>query len=323
MQERRSRRSTATARAVAGVAIAGAVLAAALLAGCGLIPSAGAGASIIPGPSVPPGTTLDAGDLRLRLVDRLGPRWYCDPDEYPIAVADEQTRAIERFPEVQAEGVVYGAVLRSLGLADRTDFTPAEKLAIYRAWKVAVSIPFDPVGDGAYRFDYTAQPVGDGSQGTHTTGTISAIGAITIETQDPAEAPNCPICLARGSSIETPNGPVAVEALAIGDAVWTLDAAGRRIPGTVIAIGSTIAPRDHHVVHVVLADGRSVTASPGHPLADGRRLGTLRLGDAVDGSRVVALTWLPYGGGETFDLVASGPTGAYLAGGIPLGTTLR
>ena len=65
-----------------------------------------------------------------------------------------------------------------------------------------------------------------------------------------------------------------------------------------------------------------MTASPGHPLADGRQLGALTVGDDVDGSRIVALDSLPYGGGETFDLVASGATGGYYADGIPLGTTL-
>jgi hypothetical protein len=76
------------------------------------------------------------------------------------------------------------------------------------------------------------------------------------------------------------------------------------------------------VIHLVLTDGRSVTASPGHPLADGRRLGELKAGDEVDGSTVVEATSLPYGGGETFDLVASGETGFYLSDGIPLDTTL-
>jgi hypothetical protein len=66
-----------------------------------------------------------------------------------------------------------------------------------------------------------------------------------------------------------------------------------------------------------------VTASQGHPLADGRRLGELRVGDLVDSSRVVEADQIPYSGVETFDLVASGPTGAYLAGGIPLGSTIR
>jgi hypothetical protein len=105
--------------------------------------------------------------------------------------------------------------------------------------------------------------------------------------------------------------------------VWTLDAAGRRIAGTVIALGSTPAPAGHEVIGLRLEDGRSVAASPGHPLADGRRLGDLGVGDFVDGSRVVTADLVPYSGVETFDLVASGPTGAYLAGGIPLGSTIR
>ena len=43
---------------------------------------------------------------------------------------------------------------------------------------------------------------------------------------------------------------------------------------------------------------------------------------SLDGSSVVELASLPYSGGETFDLVASGPTGTYLSSGIPLGSTL-
>jgi hypothetical protein len=240
----------------------------------------------------------------LLLVDRLGPRWYCDEDFYPIAVADEQTQAIERFAEMQAEGVVFNAVLRKLGIASQATFGDADKLAIYRLWKVARSIPFDSIGNGRYRFDYTAQPAGGAQQGTRTTGTISDSGDIAVAASEPAGEPNCPICLARGTRIDTPSGSVAVEDLALGDEIWTLDASGERIAGRVIALGSTSAPADHHVIRLTLADGRSVTASPGHPLADGRRLGELRLGDVVDGSPVVGLASLPYAGGETFDLVA-------------------
>jgi hypothetical protein len=65
-----------------------------------------------------------------------------------------------------------------------------------------------------------------------------------------------------------------------------------------------------------------VTASPGHPLGDGRHLGEVQVGDSVDGSTVTIAERLPYAGGETFDLAVSGPTGLYLAGGIPLGSTI-
>jgi len=157
---------------------------------------------------------------------------------------------------------------------------------------------------------------------TFSGGTIDSTGKITIDQQVASGEPMCPICLARGTLIDTPAGAVAVDALRIGDPVWTLDGAGNRVAGTVIALGSTIAPADHHVIRLTLADGRSVTASPGHPLADGRTFGGLAIGDDVDGSSVVELASLPYSGGETFDLVASGPTGTYLSSGIPLGSTL-
>jgi hypothetical protein len=312
-------------RAVRRLALLVLCLAVVVLAGCTLLGGAGAtpGPTIVPGPSIPPGTTLDAGDLRLLLVDRLGARWYCDRDEFPVAVADEQTRAVQRFAEMQAEGVIYRAALRRLGMAGRTTFSDADKLVIYRLWKVALSIPFDAIGGGRYRFDYSAQPIAGASEGVRTTGTIDGQGAITVEARAPTGEPNCPICLAQGTRIDTPRGSVAVEDLALGDPVWTLDAGGRRIAGVVIALGSTVAPADHHVIRLFLADGRTVTASPGHPLADGRTLGDLRVGDPVDGSVVVSLASLPYAGGETFDLVASGPTGIYLSDGIPLGTTLR
>jgi hypothetical protein len=252
----------------------------------------------------------------------LGERWYCDPDEYPIAHGTELERAIERWDEVVAEGVIFKAVAAKLGINVAGPVTDSQKQAIYHVWKNALSIPMDPVGNGRYRFDYLTVPLPGNELGTRTAGIIDSTGRITIEAQAPAPEPMCPICLARGTRIDTPNGPVAVDALQIGDPVWTIDADGHRIEGAVIALGSTTAPPTHQVIRVTLADARTVTASPGHPLADGRQLGTLALDDVIDGSRIVALESLPYGGGETFDLVASGATGAYYADGIALGSTL-
>jgi hypothetical protein len=221
-----------------------------------------------------------------------------------------------------AEGVIFKAVAAKLGINVAGAVSDTQKQQIYHVWKNALSIPMDPVGSGQYRFDYLAMPLPGKDVGTRTTGIIDETGRMSIEQTAPAQAPNCPICLARGQTIDTPNGPVAVEALRLGDPIWTRDAAGHRIAGTVIALGSTEAPDTHRVIQLTLADGRAITASPGHPLADGRQLGTLSIGDVIDGSPIVALESLPYGGGETFDLVASGATGGYYADGIPLGTTL-
>jgi hypothetical protein len=289
--------------------------------------SSGSGAT--PGPTVVPGPSgaaaMNAGQLRLLLIERFGERWYCDPDEYPIAHGTELERALERFAEMVAEGETYRAVAATLGIDVGHPLADAQKVAIYHVWKVALSIPFDPVGDGRYRFDYLAAPVdpgAPGAQGTRTMGIIAADGSMVIEQRAAAGAPVCPICLARGTRVDTPSGSIAVQDLRLGDAIWTIDGNGGRVRGTVIALGSTTAPADHHVIRVALADGRTVTASPGHPLADGRPLGSLAVGDLVDGSRIASLEVLPYSGGETFDLVASGATGSYFSDGVPLRSTL-
>jgi hypothetical protein len=284
--------------------------------------TAGCGGGTASGSPSPAGT-LSAAELRLSLIDQLGPRWYCDPDEYPVARGNEQERAIERWPELLAEHDLTRAIAARLGIDVDGPVSDADKLAIYQRWKVAASIPLDDIGNGRYRFDYTTQPVGGATQGTRTAGTIDDHGTITVEQRAAAGQPPCPICLSVGTPIETPAGQVAVDRLRLGDPVWTLDAGGRRIAATVIALGATPAPAGHRVVRLVLDDGRTVSASPGHPLADGRLLGDLRVGDMVDGSRVIAADLVPYMGGETFDIVASGPTGIYLADGIAMGSTLR
>jgi hypothetical protein len=270
-----------------------------------------------------PGPALTLAGLKLSIINRFGPLWYCDRDFYPIARGEEIDHAIERWSEVVADTDAFGAIVAAQGLDPAGPFTDAQKLSVYQTWKVLQAIALDPVSDGTWRFDYLAQPATGAAEGKRTGGTISSAGTIAIEQQAPEGEPICPICLARGTLIETPAGGVAVDALRIGDTVWTLDAYGRRIIGTVLALGSTPAPANHHVVRLVLADGRSVTASPGHPLADGRRFGDLQAGNAVDGSVVLSADLIRYDGARTFDLVVSGLTGKYLVDGIPLGSTLQ
>lgn len=315
------------ATAALGATLAGCVFFPSPQAGSGQPTPSGASASPTasqPASSAPPSSagSLTTGQLRVALVNQLGPRWYCDPDEYPVARFDQQQRAIDRFDEMRADADNFGAAAANLGLDPNGDFTPAQKLAVYQLWKVLISIPLDPVDGEHFHFDYLAVPVGNKTEGTRTTGTIDVNGVITIDQQVPAGQPPCPICLALGTLIDAPSGPVAVERLRIGDPIWTMDAAGHRVAGVVIALGSTPAPTGHQVVDLVLADGRRVTASPGHPLADGRRLGDVRPGDIIDGSRVISAQLITYAGAETMDLVASGATGGYYAGGIPLGSTL-
>ena len=147
-------------------------------------------------------------------------------------------------------------------------------------------------------------------------------GKITVLVRATAGPPNCPICLVDTTTIDTPAGTKRVTDLHAGDLVWTPDAHGGRIVAPILETGSVEAPPGHEVLRLTLADGRAVTASPGHLTADGRVLADLAVGDALDGSTIVAVERLPYRG-RTYDLLPAGPTGTYWAGGILLGSTLR
>jgi len=279
--------------------------------------SAEPSASATPSPEGP----LTVPQLKYALMDRLGRPWFCDPDYYPIAREDEQQLAIQRFGEVRTDADAFAAILSYLDLDADTGFTDEHKLAIYREWKTLNAILLEDSGDGGYRFDLLTVPPPGGAQGTRTAGTIDDHGGIQIEQQVPAGEPPCPICLAPGTLIDTPTGPHPVESLGIGSPIWTLDALGRRVASTVSAVGSTRVPATHRLVHLVLDDGRELRASPGHPLFDGRTVGELEVGDVVNGARVVA-TDLVASAPSTFDILPSGDTGAYWAGGIPLRSTL-
>jgi hypothetical protein len=170
-----------------------------------------------------------------------------------------------------------------------------------------------------YRFDYIAgRPSPE-----HVVGTIDVHGAISLESHDPTPFPGrggCPICLAAADRIATPNGDVPVTELRPGMLVWTIDA-GRRVAAPILVVGHTPAPFGHRVIRLILADGRSVVASPGHPTGDGRRIGELKPGDVLDGSHVTTTAVMRYTG-DTWDLLPLSSTGQYWADGVLLASTL-
>ena len=267
--------------------------------------------------STTPPVTYSVPDLKYMLFARYEPFW-CDPDLYPIARPDhEQQQAEAQFATIRANKDEFAAILKALGLSDKTTYTPAEMLAIYQQHKkLTLAVEFTP-SRNEYHFVIR---VGEG-QGFRYEGTMTASGKITVILQE-LSINTCPICLTRGTLIATPAGPVPVEDVRVGMAVWTQDAAGTRMAVVVRAIGSAPVPAAFSVVEVTLADGRTITASPGHPTADGRPLGSLKPGDVLDGAKVTAVEPVAYYGEMTFDLLPSGGTGLYWANGILLGSTL-
>jgi hypothetical protein len=293
---------------------AAAALAVALAAACGSVTRLGGGPSPSPTPAA-------VADLRYALISGVGPPWYCSADEYPVArpVPDAEVRA-RLDAERARDPDTYEAILRHHGLSEDA-LTPTDRRTVYRDVQDLAAVPLVP--DGArYRFDYTVRAAAGSSPGTRVTGTIDAAARISVESRTPRTVA-CPICLALGTEIATPAGPVAVERLRPGALVWSRDAPGARVAEPVVAAGHTPVPAGHEVVRLALADGRWVRVSPGHPAVDGRPVGELRAGDAYDGSVVTGAAREPYAGRATYDLLPAGPTGVYWAGGIPLRSTLR
>jgi hypothetical protein len=285
------------------------------------IVAAACGAATPPVPSPTPGPPLSAAQIRYALIDRFGPHWFCDPDEYPVARGDEAQLAIQRFADIEADRDSWSAITAHVGDPGGNP-TADQKLVLYRAWKQLNSINLEAVGNERYRFDYLAVPAAGQNEGTRTAGLIDSHGAITVEQQEQAGEPPCPICLARGTRIATPGGEIAVEDIRVGMEVWSPDPRGRQIAVTVQAVGQTPVPSSHRVIRLELDDGRVLYASPGHPVADGRLLGDIYAGDLVEGASVISADIVAYAGGATFDLLPSGPTGVYFANGIALRSTL-
>jgi hypothetical protein len=258
-------------------------------------------------------------ELKYRVLEKYPDFFFCDPDFYPIARSDEGALAQQIFPELQANQEEFQAILAHSGLNGATTFTDEQKLLIYQQHKRLNAIHFELTGN-VYQFQI--QIGTESQQGSLVTGTIDSTGNIDVLKKEPGFL-SCPICLAAGTLIDTPRGAIRVEDLQVGDSVWTKNEAGQRVPGTILKTGSVPVPATHQMIHITLKDGRELWASPGHPTSDGRGLGSLKIGDLLDGAQIISLERVPYGGPATFDILPSGATGFYWANGILMGSTLK
>ncbi len=291
-----------------------------------LVMAAACGKAAAPGSSPTPTPTTGGPKslpaLKLAVLAAVGGHLsYCDPDQYPVAHLNQLEAAQARISTIEADRTTFDAILSYLNLPlGQSSFTAQQLIAINDAYKQILAIQLQPAGDG-YRFDVQVPQKGSDVGIQRLVGTVSRTGQVAIEQREPGHRLPCPICLAAGVLIATPSGNVPIQDLTAGMPVWTTDRHGRRVEGVVLATGFMQAPLGHEVVRIELADGRTVTVSPGHLTADGRTVGELQVGDTYDGSVVVSAALFPYTG-FTYDLLPSGPTGTYYAGGVLLGSTL-
>ncbi len=268
------------------------------------------------------GSPLTSSQLKFKVMDAAGKPAYCDPDFYPIArEGGEQANAIAQYPAIKADTETYAAIVAHEGLP-AGDLTDAQKLALYRAWKLLRALTLTPNG-GDQSFQYRVQAAGAGTAYQMVAGTVRVDGFVTVSSRTASGPPMCPICLAAATMIATPHGQVRVTDVRPGMVVWTATAAGVRVAVPVVEIGSMAVPAGHLMVHLKLADGRELLVSPGHPTADGRKAGELQAGEELDGSTITLWEQVPYTADRTYDILPAGGTGEYWANGILMGSTLH
>jgi hypothetical protein len=257
-------------------------------------------------------------ELEYRLLAHFDNVFWCDPDFYPIGGEEqEEENALEQFPIISANTVEFSAILAHLGLPEKSEYSDQEKLQIYREHKKLTYAVQTSSGGDPYDFSLR---VGE-EEGEEIVGTITKSGVITILSREPS-INTCPICLTKGTLIDTPGGLVPVEQLCEGMPIWTVGDSGEHVAATVVETAMTPVPSLFHVVRVGLNDGRSVTAAWGHPTAEGRALGEYQVGDILGGALVIMVEHVIYEGGATYDILPGGPTGLYWANGMLLQSTL-
>lgn len=264
-----------------------------------------------------PGRTLSAADVQYALIDHFGGVFYCDPDFYPVGRPGvEEQRTQEQFPTIQADAQRYAAILQHLGLEGVATLSDAQKLLGYREHKRLNAVQVTPA-DGSYTFKMR---VGEG-QGSAYEGTVTSQGRITV-TKKETSFNTCPICLAVGTLIDTPAGPVPVQSVRPGMPVWTLNGSGERVASLVLRTVARPASPGQTILRIRLADGRELRASPGHTTVEGQPLAEVRPGGVLDGATVTAVERVPYDGEMTYDILPAGDTGFYWADGVLIGSTL-
>jgi hypothetical protein len=96
--------------------------------------------TLTPIPPLPGG--LSPTELKYRVLEQFPNFFFCDPDYYPVARADELDLARQHFPELQANAEEFNRILAHHNLTGQTTFTDDQKLLIYRDHKRLSALRF-------------------------------------------------------------------------------------------------------------------------------------------------------------------------------------
>lgn len=255
--------------------------------------------------------------LRYLLLGHYPDFTYCDPDLYPVARGDEQSAADDWWAGTDRGSPEVQVILAHFGYGQ--PLTPAQRLTAYRDHKKLTVIAMTAVSGGyQYRLSTSAA---SGEPDQTVTGLVTADGDVR-EGSRRARPGGCPICLEAGTRIAIPGGDAPVAHLRPGDTVWTVDAAGHRFATTIERVVRRDTPGPHLMLRLALSDGRVLVAAGAHPAVDGTYLRQLHVGQHYDGATVVSVAWVRSAATATFDILPAGPTAAYWANGILVGSTL-
>jgi len=129
------------------------------------------------------------------------------------------------------------------------------------------------------------------------------------------------VCASPDTPIATPGGPVPISALRAGDRVYSVDR------GRVVVVPISLSKRtpvvNHGVLRITFDNGQILEISPGHPTADGRRLGDLAPGEQLTGGNITSVVEVPYHHSHTYDILPASDSGTYFAAGVLVASTLQ
>src|SRR5438128_6624912 len=126
------------------------------------------------------GTPLNTTQLKFAVMDSVGKPVYCDPDFYPIARAGgEQANAISTYPQIKADAEVYAAIVAHEHLPPGDLTADAQKLIVYRAWKLLRALVLTETYSGQqYVFKYSIRSTTGSAAYEMVEGTVRIDGVV-------------------------------------------------------------------------------------------------------------------------------------------------